>query len=149
MNSILALPPEDDNGPIEYKAFLQECTPNRVSQVVFRMGESAQGNECTFYLGIMDDGGVFGASHTTTAKSIAVMRQIVNEIEGASISSMRIYTTQAKTQCRSGTHMRALQASKGQTSLVVKVKISRAYPPDARSFNVTQFTGVHDAHLAK
>ena len=80
------IPPEIETGSnIEYKRYLKDITKSRLekrtSQMLNRLSEGYEIDgisNCTYLLGINDNGSVYGLDKKTTRESIRNLKRIVN-----------------------------------------------------------------------
>jgi len=89
MNTELILPAESDTGNIEYKLSLANIDINssifedRITQLKYRLNEG--NGEAIYYIGILDNGKIVGLSADIYDKSIVVLNELVNKINGSCI----------------------------------------------------------------
>lgn len=81
-SNITDLPPEDDEGAIEYKLRLVDPTPQRfvqlVTQMKFRLSEGA--GECFYEVGVEDNGTRKGISDSELKNSIETLERMAAEL---------------------------------------------------------------------
>jgi len=77
------MPPENDEGNIEYKYKLINLTPekfnNRMTQMKYRITEGS--GEAFYYIGVMDDGTLLGLSEDEYIESVKNLYKIAKDIE--------------------------------------------------------------------
>ncbi|AVL95048.1 putative GTP-binding protein [Moumouvirus australiensis] len=97
------LPPEKETGKIEYKRTLLNCnekkTEKRASQMQRRI---TQGNKkAIYYIGVDDDGTIYGLSESELIESLDKFIEIANKI-GASFNGVNIIHVTNKMVIKAG-----------------------------------------------
>ena len=91
--SDIKFPPENPNGPIEYKRTLSNCTPERgikyATQMRWRITENKNNGLATYYIGLDDNGSIAGLSEEDMINSIHSFVYIASSIQ-ASITYIQI-----------------------------------------------------------
>lgn len=94
-----SLPPEDDQGSIEYKYHLVNLEPVRLSkrltQLKYRMLQPPVG-QATYYIGVLDDGQSIGINQEYLLKSLQTFNQLVQQAS-VTINSLQIYRSRETT----------------------------------------------------
>jgi len=89
---VMNMPPEDDEGPIEYKLTLDNLSEkqqgHRASQLQYRLESAQHYGQVIYIIGISDDGFAVGLSRDEMTKSIDNMRKIVCMVQDADICSI-------------------------------------------------------------
>lgn len=87
------LPPENDNGYIEYKRTLADCDQIKcekyATQMQWRIMQNTKNNIAIYYIGVDDDGTLNGMTNEEIIGSINNILRIINIIE-ASVQSINI-----------------------------------------------------------
>lgn len=90
MHQLEQLPPEIEEGNIEYKLHLSNPTPDRfdhlVSQMKWRLAEGF--GEAIYDIGVSDNGSLVGLNDTDLKDSLATLKRMAKEL-GADISVIR------------------------------------------------------------
>jgi len=89
----LILKPEQDDGHIEYKRTLADCTETKsvkyATQMRWRILENVKNQTANYYIGVDDDGTIIGLTNEDLLESVRRFVSIADSIE-ASISGIKI-----------------------------------------------------------
>lgn len=92
-NNSLVFPPEQSNGHIEYKRTLMDCTKSKIinyaTQMRWRISENTKNQSATYYIGINDNGSVYGLSKDCVFGCVEKFVTISQSID-ASITCVQI-----------------------------------------------------------
>jgi len=91
--------PENDDGHIEYKRKLSDCTDIKsakyTTQMRWRIMQNMKGQYAIYYIGVDDDGSIIGLDNDELVASIKKFVSIADVI-GASITGIKIISTNNK-----------------------------------------------------
>lgn len=91
-------PEQDESGNIEYKRILTECSSKRIrnytTQMLWRIMQSKK-QRAIYYIGVDDDGSVYGLTVKQTQASLTTFIQMVEDIE-AKITKIHLICVQNK-----------------------------------------------------
>ena len=89
----LKFEPEVDEGSVEYKRTLANCTKNKIekyaSQMIWRINENFHKQCATYFIGVDDNGAIIGLSNDDIIACVTCFVSITKSIE-ASISAIHI-----------------------------------------------------------
>jgi len=83
-NNELKFQPENDNGYVEYKCTLSNCSAEKATkyatQMQWRVTENDKNEYATYYIGVKDDGCILGLTDIDAMESIDKFVEITNMI---------------------------------------------------------------------
>ena len=109
VNNDFTLDAEDDNGYIEYKRNMNNCSMDRISkyatQMLWRISENTKKPYAIYYIGVDDDGSIVGISLSDAIITVDNFVRVCENIQ-ASITGIEIISVNNKNVIKIGVKMK-------------------------------------------